>query len=169
MQRRIPLWGSHVRTFKDRLHGLPFSTFFECLSKVVTSGPMLSLCADWLAVLARQPDEIALMESFLSKAAEHHVHVPAFVIQWAIWWNSTLRGAYDWDCPALFSSMEQWVTIREPPLAPSPWFKCCQRNTCTRAYGSAAAAASAPALVSSCVLCIAVSISSYWRWTCPHD
>ena len=99
--------------------------------QVVTSGPMLSLCADWLAVLARQPDEIALMESFLSKAAEHHVHVPAFVIQWAIWWNSTLRGAYDWDCPALFSSMEQWVTIREPPLAPSPWFKCCLRNTCT--------------------------------------
>ena len=113
------------------------------------------------------------MESFLSKAAEHHVHVPAFVIQWVIWWNSTLRGAYDWDCPALFSSMEQWVTTREPPPGLPPHGSSAAKKYLylhqIGAYGSAAAAASAPALVSSCVLCIAVSMSSYWRWTCPHD
>ena len=33
----------------------------------VTSGPMLSLCADWLAVLGRQPDEIALNGELLVK------------------------------------------------------------------------------------------------------
>ena len=137
--------------------------------QVVTSGPMLSLCADWLAVLGRQPDEIALMESFLSKAAEHHVHVPAFVIQWAVWWNSTLR-AYDWECPALFSSMEQWVATHEPPPGLPPHGSSAAKKYLylhqIGAYDSAAAAASAPALVSACVLCIAVSISSYWRMYC---
>lgn len=130
---------------------------------------MLSLCADWLAVLGRQPDEIALMESFLSKAAEHHVHVPTVVIQWAIWWNYNWGRVYDWDCPALFSSMEQWVATLEPPPGLPPHGSSAAKKYLflhqIGAYDSAAAA-SAPVLVCSCVLCVAVSILLFWRMYC---
>ena len=122
---------------------------------------MLGLCADWLPVLGRHPDEVALMQSFLSKASEHHVDVPTLVTQWAVWWHYDWGRVFDWECPALFGNMAQWIATHEAPSwLPSHGSSAVKKYLYLSQNGmyESAAAAAAPALT--CVmLCFSCTIS----------